>query len=144
MPGREELLLKRDRTWIDSLQNSVSLQVSKDYYRNQQVFFLCICMLSIVHCFFQCILGCAKEGEEWPSLPGKMQLISFQTYAWIREHTSQHNPVWFWSVQYKGAQWIQESLGLGVLIKQEMENTQNHNNIIQRCKEKENRIGFEE
>ena len=39
---------------------------------------------------------------------------------------------------------MQESLGLGVLIKQEMENTQNHNNIIQRCKEKENRIGFEE
>lgn len=25
-----------------------------------------------------------------------------------------------------------------------MENTQNHNNIIWRCKEKENRIGFEE
>ena len=38
--------------------------------------------------FFQCILGWAKEGEEWPSLLGKMQIISFQTYEWIREHTS--------------------------------------------------------
>lgn len=28
--------------------------------------------------FFQCILGWAKEGEEWPSLLGKMQLISFK------------------------------------------------------------------